>query len=335
MIEGHGDDTHHYEGKIAHNFSSNVYYKGCPPELMNYLASELQTIQNYPSPSAHELNEVAATRLNVPSDQFLFTNGATEAFYLIAKVFSGQKAAIVAPTFSEYEDACKIHGVHYQLINKSSLKSCEYDLVFICNPNNPDGNIIPTDELVTIITGFPTTIFVIDEAYIEFTNQLPSLAPQVKSLPNLIVVKSLTKTFAIPGLRLGYVMASDNVIKKLLDKKMPWTVNALAIKAGLQLFRNYDQWQFNVQELIHATQRFINALSVINWLEVRPTHTSYFLVKVGKNSAAELKKYLAEEHGILVRDATNFNGLEGEYIRLATQSTASNQVLINALKAWN
>lgn len=335
MVEGHGDDTHRYEGKIVHNFSSNVYYKGCPPELLEYITSKVQVIQNYPSPVAQELNEAAAIKHDLPVDQFLFTNGATEAFYLIAQAFSGKTAAIVAPTFSEYEDACKIHGLKYQLVNQSSLVPSEHDLVFICNPNNPDGNMIPTKELITLKEQSPATTFVIDEAYIEFTNGLISLTSQVRHLQNLIIVRSLTKTFTIPGVRLGYVISSAAIIRKLSDKKMPWSVNALAIQAGFQIFRNYDRWQFNVEDLLRETQEFIRILETIDWLEVKPTNTSYFLVKLNKGSAAALKRYLVEQHGILVRDATNFNGLIGEHIRLATQSPEANKALINAMEKWS
>ncbi len=334
MIEGHGDDLHRYRGKIKYNFSSNVYYKGSPTELLREIAAQTQKIQHYPSPRASELSDVAANKFDLPSNQFLFTNGATEAFYLIAHAFSDRKAAIVAPTFSEYEDACRIHGLDYELIGLSGIKSKACELVFICNPNNPDGSFIPTEELVKRIQNTPSTIFVIDEAYIEFTNQISSIISWVKELPNLIVVRSLTKTFAIPGIRLGYIVASSEVIASLDSKKMPWSVNTLAIQAGLKLFERYDQWQFDVEELLTETQEFIQALSSVEWLKVLPTSTSYFLVQLYKGFADQLKSYLADQHGILVRDATNFARLKGEYIRLSTQSPEANECLINALKNW-
>ncbi|MEM6815163.1 MAG: threonine-phosphate decarboxylase [Bacteroidota bacterium] len=334
MINGHGDDLYRYSGKIKYNFSSNVYYKGCPPELLAEISSAVCTIQSYPSPAAEELNEAASKKFRLNRNHFLFTNGATEAFYLIAHLFSGASAAIVAPTFSEYEDACKIHGLSYQLIEKASPTSTDYQLIFICNPNNPDGSTIPTEALTRLIEGAPSTVFVIDEAYIEFTSQLQSVAHLVKHLDNLIVVRSLTKTFAIPGIRLGYVIASLSTIKQLLSKKMPWNVNALAIQAGLQVFKHYNRWLFNVEELFEETRKFIQELSLINWVKVKPSHTSYFLAELKKGTASALKDYLAIQHGILIRDATNFKRLDGEYIRLATQSPAANASLIKALQHW-
>ncbi|MEO1049565.1 MAG: threonine-phosphate decarboxylase [Bacteroidota bacterium] len=334
MINGHGDDRHLYHAEIKHNFSSNVYYRGCPPELLAEISSAAHTIQNYPSPAAEELNEAASNKFQLDRNQFLFTNGATEAFYLIAHVFSGGSAAIVAPTFSEYEDACRIHGLDYQLVDKAARTPGNYQLVFICNPNNPDGSIIPTPELTRLIEAAPSTTFVIDEAYIEFTNQIESVVPLVQRFDNLIVVRSLTKTFTIPGIRLGYVVAPSRVIERLLIKKMPWSVNALAIQAGLQLFEYYDRWRFNVDKLLEETRKFVQDLSAISWLEVKPSHTSYFLAELKKGTAASLKEYLATQHGMLIRDATNFKRLEGECIRLATQSPVANASLIKALQHW-
>ena len=334
MINGHGDDRHLFDTEIRHNFSSNVYYRGCPPKLLAEIASAVQLLENYPSPAAEELNEVAATRFQLNSDQFLFTNGATEAFYLIAHLFTGSSVAIVAPTFSEYEDSCKIHGLDYQLIDEKSLQSNQYQLVFICNPNNPDGRIIPTNELTHLVEQNPYTTFVIDEAYIEFTDKIDSIITLAGHLPNLIVVRSLTKTFTIPGLRLGYIVSSSDIIQKLKSKKMPWSVNALAIYAGQKLFERYDDWLFDVRELLAETNVFQDALSEVEWLELIPSHTSYFLVKLKSGTASALKDYLIENHGILIRDATNFKHLTGEYIRLSTQSTDANNILVNALKDW-
>ena len=203
MLNGHGDDLHSVEGEIKYNFSSNVYYKGCPLSLLDEIAINTHKIQSYPSPVASELNVLAAKKFKLNKKQFLFTNGATEAFYLIAQLFSKKKAAIVAPTFSEYEDACRIFNLKYQLISRNEIKDNDADLVFICNPNNPDGAVFSKNELIQFLKVKPNTIFVIDEAYIEFTNATTSIIPLIEEYSNLIVVRSLTKTFTIPGLRLG------------------------------------------------------------------------------------------------------------------------------------
>ena len=334
MLNGHGDDLHLIEGKIKHNFSSNVYYKGCPQVLLDEISKSIDQIQSYPSPTASELNKLGAKKFQLKSEQFLFTNGATEAFYLIAQLFSTKKAAIVAPTFSEYEDACKIFQLEFQLISRTEIKDTNADLVFICNPNNPDGAAFSKNELELLFQQKPETIFVIDEAYIEFTNSIESIVPLIKKHINLIVVRSLTKTFTIPGLRLGYIVSDYLNISRLLSLKMPWSVNVLAIKAGEFIFNNYETLQFNASQLIEETTIFKKQLSQLNGVKVYKSNTSYFLVQLLDKSAKELKEHLIVKHQILIRDATNFKGLKGEYIRLSTQSKEANNALIQGLKEW-
>jgi threonine-phosphate decarboxylase len=189
-------------------------------------------------------------------------------------------------------------------------------------------------ELELLFQQKPNVTFVIDEAYIEFTTRIESIVSLTSKYQNLIVVRSLTKTFTIPGLRLGYVVSNASNIAKLLKFKMPWSVNLLAIKGGEFILKNYNTLQFNASELLEETAVFKTELSELDGLKVYDSNTSYFLVELLHKTAKELKKYLIEEHQILVRDATNFNGLEGEYIRLSTQSKEANNVLIQILKGW-
>lgn len=335
MLNGHGDDLHLVGGQIRHNFSSNVYYKGCPQELLSALPSAIRHIQNYPSPIAEELNDYAAEKHTLPANHFLFTNGATEAFYLIAQAFRHQQAQIVGPTFAEYEDACKSHQLHYQIISKKEINQLKAGLVFICNPNNPDGTILRVEKLASLFRRYPQTVFVIDEAYIEFTAASSPVIQLITQYDNLVVVRSLTKTFAIPGLRLGYIVSNPSLIQHLLQFKMPWTVNKVAIAAGIEIFKNYQDWQFDIETLLQETQHFQQAVGSIPWLTPHKSYTTYFLAELHQGTAKALKAYLAEQHQILVRDATNFNGLTGEYIRLAVQSPQANQCLIQALNSWN
>ncbi len=334
MLNGHGDDLYAINGKVKYNFSSNVYYKGCPESLLNHIAKCVNEIQSYPSPVAQELNILAANKFQLNSDQFLFTNGATEAFYLIAQWFKGKTASIVAPTFAEYEDACKSFNLKYKLISKSELINVNTNLVFICNPNNPDGSVFTSIELESLFQNNPKTTFIIDEAYIEFTNETTSIISLVQQYLNLIVVRSLTKTFTMPGLRLGYIVSNTSMIQNLLTLKMPWTVNTLAIKAGEFIFEHYEDLIFDAQLLLDETKYFQQRLSRLSCINIKQSYTSYFLMELNLDKASKLKEYLINQHQILVRDATNFNGLDGEYIRVATQSSSANQCLIEALEKW-
>ena len=337
MINGHGDDLHQFNCEIKYNFSSNVYYKGCSPLLLKELESRVVQIQNYPSPAARELNVLAANYFDLNENQFLFSNGATEAFYLIAQCFQHREAIIVGPTFAEYEDACKINKLAHRFISREEIFETNYNdnLVFICNPNNPDGKILKVEEIESLLKSFPNAHFIIDEAYYEFTNAVNSVLPLIHQYSNISIVRSLTKTFAMPGLRLGYVISNSEFISNLFALKMPWSVNSLAIASGVFIFNNYKKLTFHIDELLAETAIFKTQVNSIPYLNVMEGYTTYFLVKLLKGTASELKKYLIEKHQILVRDATNFTGLKGECIRLAVQSSKENLALIKALKEWN
>ena len=336
MIHGHGDDLYSQSVEIKHNFSSNVYYHGCPPELKQYLIENIDKLANYPSPDAGELSEKVAYHYNLEKEQVLFTNGATEAFYLIAQYFKKQRATIFTPTFSEYEDACRVHDLEINLVSRKDLftNPLETDLVFICNPNNPNGEITKVEELKSLIQSNSAVTFIIDEAYIEFTTSVKSCLELLNECKNLIIVRSLTKTYGIPGLRLGYLVGSSEFISAIQKLKMPWSVNAIAIASGKYIYDYHNQLTFNPETLLKEKERFVNELTVIDYLEVIPSKTSYFLVKLKEGTAQKLKEYLSTKHHILVRDATNFKGLKGEHIRLSTQSLEANQTLIEALKLW-
>ena len=335
MIHGHGDDIYAHEQEIRANFSSNVFYEGCNLILINKLKETLNYINNYPSPIANELNISASKFFGINQNSFLFTNGATEAFYLIAQLFKGKNAAIVCPTFAEYEDACKIHNLEVSLVNRKDLNNLIADCVFICNPNNPDGYAWNIKELWDIIQLKQNTHFVIDEAYIEFTNSTESLVNRIDKTDNLTVVKSLTKAFAIPGLRLGYVVSNQKIIQQLTEIKMPWSVNSLAINAGKFIYENFESLIFNLEKLLKEKNEFSESINKIKGFKSLNSSTSYFLVELENGKAKDLKKYLLEEWQILVRDATNFKLLNGEYIRVSVQNKIDNQLLLKALKKWN
>ncbi|OHX65873.1 pyridoxal phosphate-dependent aminotransferase [Flammeovirga pacifica] len=335
MLNGHGDDLHLVDQEIQYNFSSNVFYKGCPNSILNELSKQIASIQNYPSPSAEELSDSAAQKYNLAPSNFLFTNGAIEAFYLIAQHFRTKEASIIVPTFSEYEDACRIHDINYQLIDRNEIyHKVKGDLCFICNPNNPTGEVFSLQELEQLFIKYPKVIFIIDEAYIEFTTATESCLSFMNNYDNLVIVRSLTKTFCIPGLRLGYIIASSKLIEEFKNIRIPWSVNGLAIKIGQYLFKHYNQLLFNIDELIAERKVFQEQLSHIDYLKVIETNTTYFLIQLKKGKAKDLKAYLIH-HGVLIRDATNFTNLDGEFIRLSVQKPEANQALIHLLSLWN
>ncbi|MFP4448605.1 MAG: pyridoxal phosphate-dependent aminotransferase [Bacteroidales bacterium] len=335
MIHGHGNDGYRYKRDIVADFSSNVWFEGTPDALLSHLQTGLPAISQYPEPDAESLKKKIAEKYNLRFNQCLVTNGSVEAFYLVAFAYSRAGSTIATPCFAEYEDACRIHGHKVDFLdNRQEWENIDFEnqLLWIGNPNNPDGNIISLDTIRDMLCNNPETLFVIDEAYGELCAEFQSAVPLIEDFSNILIIRSFTKSFAIPGLRLGYVLGSEKIIKKLEQLKMPWTVNALALEAGLFILDNYDLLMPEIKKVKSASETFQEELKEIGkHITVIPSECNYFLVKLNGSYASQLKEMLMEQYGILIRDASNFRGLDERFIRLAVQRPENNKLLIEAL----
>jgi len=337
MINGHGDDRYLFNYNIVADFSSNVYYKGFSDRLSSYLMDCLYKINNYPESNAQRLQIALADWHRLTPAQVLVTNGATEAFYLVAHAYRRKSATIVIPSFAEYEDACRANDLEINYLHWDQLlphTTFATDIVFFGNPNNPTGEILHRYAILQMVEANPEVIFVVDEAYIDFTMDAVSITTGIKLYPNLIIIKSLTKTYSIPGLRLGYILSNEDIINHILPSKMPWSVNALAIEAGLFIARNRHEMELPVLTLSQDTQALINDLNALGNIAISKTHTNFFLCKTDKGTAADLKQFLLQTAGLLIRDASNFKSLTPQHFRIATQPPEQNALLIKGIKAW-
>lgn len=334
MLQGHGDDAYRYKQEIEIDFSTNVWYGSEPAGLQEHLFAQWRVINKYPEVQAESLTRKISRHHNLPASHVLITNGTTESIYLIAQAYGNGTTTIAIPAFAEYEDACRLHNHQVTFVHQANIHAgmqTPAGLFFICNPNNPTGYVFPRlDELVK---ANPQTLFVIDEAFIEFTMKVTSLLPLVETCGNIIILRSMTKAFAIPGLRLGYIAASARVTETLTRYKMPWSVNALAIEAGHYIFDHYASYQLPLAQIFRDKEQLIEQLQQLSFT-IEDSHTHFFLAKLPLGTAWQLKEYLIEVHGILIRDASNFRGLTQQHIRLATLTKISNAFLIDAIKEW-
>ncbi len=323
MIEGHGDDLHRYGG-IKSNFSSNVYPFADLTQLKRHLKERMDLIASYPQPSAVDLERRIAKCHMVDDDQVLVTNGATEAIYLIAETFRDMHSFhVYQPTFSEYADACLLMGCKEQ--------DNAY-LGWLCNPNNPTGMVTSIEDMDRMRRCHE--ILVVDESYQQFTMETMLQPHEAVRMDNIILIKSMTKRYGIPGLRLGYVIAPSRLIRQLKRFRRPWAVNALALEAGMWLL---DHERNDVPELpsyLRETQWLRQRLNEIGGVTTMETQTHFFLSTIEGHTAGELKQYLAERHGMLIRDASNFPGLTPHHFRICTRSHEENDALVKAIRQF-
>lgn len=340
MIEGHGDDAYKYSRPITADFSSNVGYGTDLSGLKSHLCSRMDSIGHYPQPEPYTLEARIAALHGLSDDEVCVTNGATEAIYLIAQTFRETQSAILQPTFREYEDACRLHGHRvmslYQLPGERERYRLpeEVRMLWLCNPNNPTGNVVQKQELTRLIQENPQVCFVIDQSYEHYTLCPLFTAAEATQWPNVLQLHSMTKHYAIPGLRLGYVTGGSGLLHRLRTHRMPWSVNQLAIEAGLYLLEHDVPRQMSLSDYLQETARLRQRLNTLGGMEVWETQTHFMLVRLRFGKASALKKYLAEEHGLLIRDASNFAGLDDHFFRIATQAPEENNRLADAIASW-
>lgn len=338
MLFGHGDDYYNAQNGVKINFSSNVWHGANLDNLKNHLISQFDKLTYYPEPDAATLKRLLARRYEVGEENVVVTNGSVTAFYLLAQTWKGAKSMIAVPSFSEYEDACRLHGHELTFFptsdDLSELSLEGQDFCWLCNPNNPDGRQIHRTELLSLIASNRDTTFIIDQAYVAFTTEDMLKPSDVKNHPNLIIVQSISKAYNIPGLRIGYLIATPEKVEEINKYIIPWSVNAIAIEASKFILIHPAQFTLPIRKWQRETAELIYQLSKLDGLEVLPTSTTFFLVRLKKGTAAGLKAFLLEKYGILIRDASNFRGLDETYIRLSTQKSEENNLLVEGVKEW-
>lgn len=334
-ISDHGDDRYRFpDVAFVADFSSNVPSLPRNDSLWQFLTEQRALIHRYPEPEAYTLERQIADKLGISDQSVLVTNGATEAIYLIGHLYQGGRSVILQPTFSEYEHSAKLF--RHNVLNKpiddfanGQLELSANTVFWLCNPNNPTGITYDYHHLIEEISSHLDTTFVVDQSYAAFTPKPVLSAEEASSLPNCFVIKSLTKAYAIPGLRLGYVIANPQLIRALKSLKMPWSVNALAIEAGIYLLRK--ELPFSLEKLLAERKRWVEQLSTLGVMDIFPTDTHYFLAQLKQHRAEEVKSWLAHHYGLLIRNAATYPLLGERYIRLATQKGEENDLLTQAL----
>ena len=337
MLHGHGDDGYRHSHKIVADFSTNVWYGGEPAGLKDYVFRHWSAVNRYPEVLAERLAARVAAHHGLPFGQVLMSSGTTESIYLLAQAWAGRRTTIVTPAFAEYEDAARLHGHRLTFLPWQQLAADQplaADVVFVCNPNNPTGSVLREPEVAALLARNPCTVFVLDEAFIEFTAVITTALPLLARFSNLVIMRSMTKAYAIPGLRLGYVLASEALIARFTRGKAPWTVNALAAAAGHFIFEHFDAVQPPTARLLADRAAFAAQLTENEGLDILPSHTHYFVGALRRGTAADLRTWLLTRHGLLIRDAANFRSLVPAHFRLCTRPAADNQLLINALRKW-
>lgn len=297
------------------DFSTNTNILSWPK--ININLEELAS--HYPDPECRTLRALISEREHISPDRILFTNGINEAIYLLSHSLSGT-TAILQPCYSEYERA----NVNPQKFFSVDV-SLNTDNFIITNPNNPTGKYIP--NLSRIIMRYPDTMFIIDEAYKDFLIH-DEIQERLCDFPNVILLRSLTKIFHLSGVRIGYVIADENVISRLKAIQPTWSVNSVAQELAKIFLEDSDFYARTRRFYCEHTPRFMNALREAGF-DVHDSDVHYFLIRVHDDTAV-IRHML--HNGIAVRHTRNFDGLNGKYIRVSTRLPEENKFFVSTLK---
>ncbi len=325
------------------DFSSNVSPAGMPASVRSTLRKRLGAVLDYPDPSSSDLVRGLARYTGLPESRILAGNGAVEIIYNFCTAFaSGRSVLIQAPTFGEYEAACRLAG---SKISRFRSMNIAYDIrrfiskipkdgcVFVCNPNNPTGTILTKQQMLKIISaaGKRSALVFVDECFIELVPESDeSVLSLTKRHDNLFVLRSLTKSFGLAGIRIGYAASSKDVISALNSMKIPWSVNALAQEAGLAAVRSKSHLAKS-RRIIKRESGFLKSrIAKIPGLECHDTSTNFILIRTRQDSTKLQKRLL--RHKVLIRDCKNFPGLDNHYVRIAVRSHGDNLKLVRALE---
>jgi histidinol-phosphate aminotransferase len=321
------------------DFSVSCNPLGPPPGIRENLADV--SVERYPDSEAGELKQALAVKLNIASDKLIVGSGSTELIRLIAFTYFEPKDLVLIPQpiYGDYEAAC--HLANTQILKQPVLKEPDFQLnvpetikliqkyrpkgVFLCNPNNPTGQYMSKVQVESIMSSTPGSLLILDEAYIAFTENAWSSQDMI-DLGNLVILRSMTKDYALAGLRLGYAIAAEPIITALKRACPPWNVNTPAQKAGTFALSADSYLNECTVKIRKARDFLIKELELLG-LPPLPSQTNFFLVKVG--NATAFRQALLEK-GILVRDCTSF-GLP-QYIRLAPRTLPECQKLIESIK---
>jgi len=335
MIRGHGDDTYSYSN-IRHNFSSNIVCRRDLTGLYGFLKGRMPAVVgSYPEPDAASLTREWAESMGTAADSLLVTNGATEAIYLIARVYRESSSVIYVPTFSEYADACRMNGHKItRAYSEEGLKTPEGGLCWLCNPNNPTGTVWDHERLTRLIEDNPRCLFVVDQSYAPYTEKRVLEVNWASARSNVLLLHSMTKLYGVPGLRIGGVTGCPALIRQLKLFMMPWSVNAMAIEAGRYLVAEGGAPAIDAAGLTEECRRVSGAFAATGAIEVWPSDSNMLLARLRMGKAAALKEWLARGKGMLIRDASNFDGLDEGCFRIAVQRPEENDMLVENIKEW-
>lgn len=343
----HGGDIYTYKEKYKRevlDYSANINPLGMPRGVKEALIKSMDSWTNYPDPLCRDLKNDLSDNEKIENEYIILGNGAADIIFRLVYALKPKKAIVLAPTFSEYEEAltsvnCKVQYHYLKEEDGFSLKddfiesiNDDIDMVFICNPNNPTGEIVSTELLEKILkrSREKDVMLVIDECFNDFLEEPErySMKDFLEENKNLFILKAFTKIYAMAGLRLGYGLSSDQMLlKKMTAVSQPWAVSIPAQIAGVQALKEKEYLK-KTEELIREESNYLKEALRKLGMKIYGSKANYIFFK--DKDGQQLKAYL-EGRGIMIRDCSNYVGLTKGYYRICVKERKDNEKLISEI----
>lgn len=335
MYTGHGGnlewvrEQYGWDPSDLLDFSVSLNPLGPPSDIPSVVDAPSRLISTYPDPECRALRRDLARYHGLPDETILVGNGSTEFIFLLPRVFRPQAILVFPPTYRDYYEAA--HAVGAAVVDGRAMGILG-NLAFLCNPNNPTGTALDADAVRVLAAAQPSTVFVIDEAYVDLTDTPEALSLLSKPLPdNVLVLRSFTKAYAVPGLRLGYLVGSPTLMARVERLKEPWSVNALALAAGRTLLQCPDYPRAGADVVRRERATLIERLQGLPGMFPLPSCANFVLIRLRDGLTADwLRDRLLKER-ILIRSCADFEGLGSSYVRVAVRTDRDNARLLEAL----
>ncbi len=351
MFKGHGgnwqkllsDQNGLDSGKYL-DFSSNVSPLGPPPALWQILKTRLDSLKHLPEVEAFPLKQAISEYFSLSPEHVLVGAGTSDFIYILPWAFSPRAIYINYPTYSDYEQAANISGIDIKSFQELTDRLADSsgntltsnvlfnDMVFLCNPNNPTGEFIPPEDLLYLINRSQDILWIVDESYAPFVGPDSQTSLLSCEMPcNLLVLRSFSKIYGVPGLRLGALLGHPSNIDRVEMFLRPWAVGTLSIEAGVELL-THDFYVETVRKFCIAQRDvLVEALSQHPYLQPKPADTHFFLVDVLAPWTSRMLFERLLRHGVLIRECSNFKGLKDNVIRISPGTKEANLRLIELL----
>lgn len=330
------------------DFSVNINPLGIPQRIKEKLIAGIDGLVSYPEITGKSTIKKLADDIEITPENIILGNGAIELIYLFARSHGPAKALIIQPTFNEYERALKLYGwevEHFILDDKNNftvnpsellkgIESIKPQAIFLCNPNNPTGRVYSREFIKHLVKkSSKDNTWFLDESFMDFSGEEDGL-PLIQDEDHpVFLLRSLTKFYALPGLRIGYGVGTESIVKAMVAYKEPWTINTLGLIAAGSVYDEKDYEKKTQDYIARERQRVYNELKKIDALRVFESGTDFHLCRLLKGTVTDLQKHL-EGQGMNIRTCEDFIGLDGSYFRIAIKKEKNNSQLLACLNQW-